>query len=235
MQQIIVTLIFFLIFSMVAFSQDTSIQITLPRLIGIVVNNFDREPVPNALVKVINKKNGKEVTLTTNNEGNFFAELNLGEKYSIYAKSGELITEKEEIVTIGLIKKVYNIVLKIPVGMVTSASDNVIKPINTDSIEDEKIVFKVEIGTFSEPLKIESEYLSPIRNLLEVETTTDNKIRYVVGKFSEYGKAVQYCQQLSYLGYDHPEVKVYMGNKCLDMSLSEALDLVEKERLLKQK
>ncbi len=90
----------------------------------------------------------------------------------------------------------------------------------------ENLIFKVIIGTFVEPLDIECSYLRKVRSDLTIEKTIEGRVRYAIGAFDEYQKAVNYCKNLKDKGYVHAKVLAYNQEEVLTMPLDEVLELL---------
>ncbi len=86
------------------------------------------------------------------------------------------------------------------------------------------VVFKVVIGTFVEPLDIECSFLRKVRDDLTVENTDEGQVRYAIGAFDQYQKALTHCNTLISQGYKHAKVLAYNQEDALAMPIENVLE-----------
>lgn len=102
-----------------------------------------------------------------------------------------------------------------------------------DSVNE--IIYKLEVGSFVEPLNERSLFLLPIIETVKAEKKSNGWTRYIVGNYTNIQEAFKKQGDLLIKGYKDTQVIMYVNNIPFELPLDEALEFLEELKRTHQK
>lgn len=134
-------------------------------------------------------------------------------------------------------QKDNSVIKTIPIDKDTKTEPkiNIVTPKPKPKNPLEELAFKVKIGTFVQPLKLDCDFLSEVKDDLSMDKLENGHFQYMVGAFTDYESAFNKKLELKKMGYENADIVVYMQNKLVKKPLLDILKEVKNYRFKQQR